>query len=63
MAHILNGDMVTLTLITGVVNTFVIVVSHVVSRIVVGFFSRDNEEGTTSYFTYMIVYNILQIVF
>ena len=39
MAHILNGDMVTLTLITGVMNTFVIFFAHIVSRIVASFLS------------------------
>lgn len=44
MAHVLNGDMVTLTLITGVMNTFVIVLSHIVSRIVAGFLSRSDDD-------------------
>jgi heat shock protein HtpX len=43
MAHVLNGDMVTLTLITGVLNTFVIVLSQVLSRVVAGFLSRGEE--------------------
>jgi heat shock protein HtpX len=64
MAHILNGDMVTLTLITGVVNTFVIVVSQIATRFVVNFLSRW-EEGWESigFFTHMVIYNILQAVF
>jgi heat shock protein HtpX len=61
MAHILNGDMVTLTLITGVLNTFVFVIAQVVSRIVAGFLSRDDEN--VSYFSYMMIYNLLQVVF
>ncbi len=44
VSHVANGDMVTLTLIQGVVNTFVIflsrVVGHVVDRVVL-----KNEEG------------------
>jgi len=64
MAHILNGDMVTLTLITGVMNTFVIVLSHIVSRIVAWFLSRsDDDEWVISNISYFIVYNILQIIF
>jgi heat shock protein HtpX len=34
MGHILNGDMVTLTLITGVMNAFVIALSQILSRVV-----------------------------
>lgn len=34
MSHVNNGDMVTLSLIQGVVNTFVIVLSQVISNIV-----------------------------
>lgn len=64
MAHVLNGDMVTLTLITGVMNTFVIVLSHIVSRIVAGFLSRsDSDEGGISQLSYFLVYNVLQVVF
>lgn len=64
MAHILNGDMVTLTLITGVMNTFVIVLSHIVSRIVAGFLSRsDDEEGGISQLSYFLVYHVLQVIF
>lgn len=64
MAHILNGDMVTLTLITGVMNTFVIVLSHIVSRIVASFLSRGNDESEgISHLSYMLVYNVLQIIF
>jgi heat shock protein HtpX len=44
MSHIANGDMVTLTLIQGVVNTFVIffsrVIGHVVDRVIL-----KNESG------------------
>ena len=43
MAHILNGDMVTLTLIQGVLNTFVIFISQIATRIVSSFFSKDGE--------------------
>jgi heat shock protein HtpX len=64
MAHILNWDMVTLTLITGVMNTFVIVLAHIVSRIVAWFLSRsDSDEWVISNFSYFLVYNVLQIIF
>jgi heat shock protein HtpX len=39
VAHIANGDMVTMTLLQGVVNAFVIFFA----RVIAGFLSRDNE--------------------
>ena len=65
MAHILNGDMVTLTLITGVMNTFVIFFAHIVSRIVASFLSRGEDEGDggISQLSYFLIYNLLQVVF
>jgi heat shock protein HtpX len=45
VAHVANGDMVTLTLIQGVVNTFVIFVSRIVGRFIDQVVFR-NERGT-----------------
>lgn len=44
VAHVANGDMVTLTLIQGVVNTFVIFLARVVAYFVDQFLRRDDEE-------------------
>ncbi len=41
VSHVANGDMVTMTLLQGVLNTFVIVLARVVARAVSG----DREEG------------------
>jgi heat shock protein HtpX len=43
MTHVVNGDMVTLALIQGVVNTFVIFLSRIVGNIVDRSILRDNE--------------------
>jgi heat shock protein HtpX len=43
VAHIANGDMVTLTLIQGVVNTFVVFLARVVAYAVDSFLRRDEE--------------------
>lgn len=43
VSHISNGDMVTLTLIQGVVNTFVIFFSQVAAIIVATLFRRNNQ--------------------
>ncbi|HEY0719952.1 MAG TPA: protease HtpX [Gammaproteobacteria bacterium] len=45
VSHVANGDMVTLTLIQGVVNTFVIFLSRVIGYLVDSFLRRDNEES------------------
>ena len=57
MTHVANGDMVTLALIQGVVNTFVIFLS----RVIAGLLSRsENGRGGGAYFLTVIV---LQLVF
>lgn len=58
MAHVGNGDMVTLTLIQGVVNTFVVFLARVVSGMV-----ARNDNGETSQGTYFLVSMVLQVVF
>jgi heat shock protein HtpX len=45
VAHIANGDMVTLTLIQGVVNTFVVFLARVVAYAVDSFLRRDEEHS------------------
>ena len=45
VAHVANGDMVTLTLIQGVVNTFVIFLARVVAYAVDQFVRRDESEA------------------
>ena len=59
MAHVANGDMVTLTLIQGVLNTFVIFFARIVASIVSGA-TRERGGGGAAYFLIVIV---LQIVF
>jgi heat shock protein HtpX len=43
MSHISNGDMVTMTLIQGVMNTFVVFLSRVIGYVVDGWLSRSDE--------------------
>jgi len=59
MAHVANGDMVTLTLIQGVLNTFVIFLSRIIGGIVSGA-TRERNGGGAAYF---ITVMVLQIVF
>src|SRR3954451_1587421 len=42
ISHISNGDMVTMTLIQGVMNTFVVFLSRVIGYVVDGFLSRGS---------------------
>jgi heat shock protein HtpX len=50
VSHIANGDMVTMTLIQGVVNAFVLYLSHIVAAVVRGALSGRDEEGRSSGF-------------
>jgi heat shock protein HtpX len=45
VAHIANGDMVTLTLIQGVVNTFVVFLSRVVGYLVDSFLRKGDSKA------------------
>jgi heat shock protein HtpX len=61
VSHVANGDMVTLSLIQGVLNTFVIVLSRVVGYLVDQFLSRGENRGPG--IGYWITSMILEIVF
>lgn len=63
VAHIANGDMVTLTLIQGVVNTFVIFLSRVVGYLVDSFLRRNDEESSGPGIGYMVTSLICEVVF
>ncbi|GMM84867.1 protease HtpX [Pseudoalteromonas sp. MTN2-4] len=64
VSHVANGDMVTLTLIQGVVNTFVIFISKVLAGIVDNFLNSDEEgENSGGSWTYFIFDMIFQIIF
>jgi heat shock protein HtpX len=60
IAHVANGDMVTMTLIQGVVNTFVVFLSRVVGSIVDRAVFRTERGTGPGYFVTVIV---CQIVF
>ncbi|KJZ01020.1 protease HtpX [Pseudoalteromonas sp. A22] len=61
VSHVANGDMVTLTLIQGVVNTFVIFFAKVLAGIVDNFLNSDEEEsgGSWTYFIFDMIFQIL----
>jgi heat shock protein HtpX len=45
IAHVANGDMVTMTLIQGVVNAFVLYLAHLVAMVVRNFLASRDEQG------------------
>ena len=58
VAHIANGDMVTMTLVQGVVNSFVIFISFIVTNIVMNALRKDDEErGFGDFFLRQFVYS------
>jgi heat shock protein HtpX len=60
VAHIANGDMVTLTLIQGVMNTFVVFLSRVIGYFVDRVILRNERDGVgIGYFVTTIVMDIL----
>jgi heat shock protein HtpX len=64
IAHIANGDMVTMTLIQGVVNAFVMFLARVIAFAAAQFFARDRDEGEGfSYGIYFLVQFVFEIVF
>ena len=63
VAHIANGDMVTLTLIQGVVNTFVIFLSRVVGYLVDSFLRKNDQESSGPGIGYMVTSMICEVVF
>lgn len=62
VAHIANGDMVTMTLLQGVLNTFVIFLSRMIATAVSSSRNDDGEE-TQSSGTYFLVSMVLEILF
>ncbi|NCB56589.1 MAG: protease HtpX [Gammaproteobacteria bacterium] len=64
ISHVANGDMVTLTLIQGVVNTFVIYISRVLAGIVSNFMRSDDEESSaTGGIAYFAISMVFELVF
>ena len=61
VSHIANGDMVTLTLIQGVVNTFVMFFARIAASIVSNAVGRDNE--SIKHIVFFIATMIFQIIF
>ena len=62
VAHIANGDMVTMTLIQGVLNTFVVFLSRVVGYFVDSLLRKNDEESSGPGIGYYVTSIVLDIV-
>jgi len=62
IAHVANGDMVTLTLIQGVLNTFVVFLSRVIGYLVDNMLRSKDDESTGPGMGYYITSFVLDIV-
>lgn len=62
ITHVACGDMVTMALIQGVLNTFVILLSRLAANVINNFLSSDEEGEGLGFFGYMAVTIVLEIV-
>ncbi|MBZ9557360.1 MULTISPECIES: protease HtpX [unclassified Modicisalibacter] len=63
IGHVANGDMVTLALVQGVLNTFVMFFARVVAQLIDSFLRRDDNGGGLGFFGYFAVVIVAEIVF
>ncbi len=61
IAHVANGDMITMALLQGVLNTFVIVLARVVGGVIDSALSGNRDSGRG--FAYYIIVFVLEMVF
>lgn len=59
ISHIKNGDMVTMTLLQGVVNTFVIFISRLIAKVV----ASNRDDGEVNHGVYFLVSMVMELVF
>ena len=62
MAHILNGDMVTMTLLQGIMNTFVIFFARVAAGAIDSYISKWEQRSTPSW-AYYLVSIVMEVIF
>jgi heat shock protein HtpX len=62
ITHVANGDMVTMTLLQGVINAFVIFVAEIVAIIISQTLrSRDDDRGGDNWFVQNMIFQVIQI--
>lgn len=62
VSHVANGDMVTMALLQGVLNTFVIVLARLVGRVVDGMLGGQRDDGSVGIGYYAVVF-VLDLLF
>lgn len=62
VAHIANGDMVTMTLLQGVMNAFVMFLARIIAYALASRGSRDDRGGGSSYFVVFLLEMVLGIL-
>ncbi len=63
ISHISNGDMVTMTLVQGIVNAFVMFLARVLAYAFSGLGKNRDQSSSGSYFSYMLSVFFFEIVF
>ena len=63
LAHIANGDMVTMTLLQGVVNAFVMFLARILAYAASGFLSKDRDHRHNSYITFSLFTFLFEMIF
>ena len=61
VSHVANGDMVTMALVQGVLNTFVIFLARVVGRVIDSWLSGGRNDGPSLFYFLIVV--VLDIIF
>lgn len=63
ISHISNGDMVTMTLLQGIVNAFVMFLARVLAFAISGLGNRNEQRSGGSYFSFMILVYFFEVIF
>jgi heat shock protein HtpX len=67
VSHIANGDMVTMTLVQGIVNSFVMFLAYLATQVVMNALRGDDDDdrggGFGNFFLYHIIHNIVYTIF
>ncbi len=62
ITHIANGDMVTMTLLTGIANALVMFLARIIAYAIDTFLRGDDDRGGLGYFGYIMVVMLLETV-
>jgi heat shock protein HtpX len=62
VSHVANGDMITMALLQGVLNTFVIVLARVIGGVIDGYLSGNREGNSRGIAYYVIVFGLEMVL-